>query len=400
MKKSILILFIVAIMFVGCNSKKEDKSKEEKGKMTIDERVEYELENMSLDEKIGQMMIVFYEKEVMDSTLKSALEEVKPGGFILFKENITTYENTLKLIKEIKETADIPMFISIDEEGGIVQRLKALLDVKATDVPYMYSVGEKNDLELTKSVGKLLAEELRVFGINLDFAPVLDVYSNPNNQVIGRRSFGSDKELVVKHGIALSNGLEENGVLSVYKHFPGHGNTATDSHFSLPVLDLTKEELDEVDVYPFKEVIKNNAKMIMVGHLAVPKLTGDETPASLSKKVVTDYLRNELKFDGLIVTDGLNMGALTNYYSKDEICAKAVEAGVDILLMPSSSRQCLKSVKQAIEDGKFDEERIDESVRKILKLKYEYIEKDYDNYLPKEYLNNSEHQAIVDKINQ
>jgi beta-N-acetylhexosaminidase len=138
----------------------------------------------------------------------------------------------------------------------------------------------------------------------------------------------------------------------------------------------------------------------MVGHLAVPKLTGDETPASLSKKVVTDYLRNELKFDGLIVTDGLNMGALTNYYSKDEICAKAVEAGVDILLMPSSSRQCLKSVKQAIEDGKFDEERIDESVRKILKLKYEYIEKDYDNYLPKEYLNNSEHQAIVDKINQ
>ena len=400
MKKSILILFIVAIMFVGCNSKKEDKSKEEKGKMTIDERVEYELENMSLDEKIGQMMIVFYEKEVMDSTLKSALEEVKPGGFILFKENITTYENTLKLIKEIKETADIPMFISIDEEGGIVQRLKALLDVKATDVPYMYSVGEKNDLELTKSVGKLLAEELRVFGINLDFAPVLDVYSNPNNQVIGRRSFGSDKELVVKHGIALSNGLEENGVLSVYKHFPGHGNTATDSHFSLPVLDLTKEELDEVDVYPFKEAIKNNAKMIMVGHLAVPKLTGDETPASLSKKVVTDYLRNELKFDGLIVTDGLNMGALTNYYSKDEICAKAVEAGVDILLMPSSSRQCLKSVKQAIEDGKFDEERIDESVRKILKLKYEYIEKDYDNYLPKEYLNNSEHQAIVDKINQ
>ena len=400
MKKSILILFIVAIMFVGCNSKKEEKSKEEKEKMTIDERVEYELENMSLDEKIGQMMIVFYEKEVMDSTLKSALEEVKPGGFILFKENITTYENTLKLIKEIKETADIPMFISIDEEGGIVQRLKALLDVKATDVPYMYSVGEKNDLELTKSVGKLLAEELRVFGINLDFAPVLDVYSNPNNQVIGRRSFGSDKELVAKHGIALSNGLEENGVLSVYKHFPGHGNTATDSHFSLPVLDLTKEELDEVDVYPFKEAIKNNAKMIMVGHLAVPKLTGDETPASLSKKVVTDYLRNELKFDGLIVTDGLNMGALTNYYSKDEICAKAVEAGVDILLMPSSSRQCLKSVKQAIEDGKFDEERIDESVRKILKLKYEYIEKDYDNYLPKEYLNNSEHQAIVDKINQ
>lgn len=400
MKKSILILFIVAIMFVGCNSKKEEKSKEEKEKMTIDERVEYELENMSLDEKIGQMMIVFYEKEVMDSTLKSALEEVKPGGFILFKENITTYENTLKLIKEIKETADIPMFISIDEEGGIVQRLKALLDVKATDVPYMYSVGEKNDLELTKSVGKLLAEELRVFGINLDFAPVLDVYSNPNNQVIGRRSFGSDKELVAKHGIALSNGLEENGVLSVYKHFPGHGNTATDSHFSLPVLDLTKEELDEVDVYPFKEAIKNNAKMIMVGHLAVPKLTGDETPASLSKKVVTDYLRNELKFDGLIVTDGLNMGALTNYYSKDEICAKAVEAGVDILLMPSSSRQCLKSVKQAIEDGKIDEERIDESVRKILKLKYEYIEKDYDNYLPKEYLNNSEHQAIVDKINQ
>lgn len=394
MKKILITLLISSLIICGCSSNK----KEEKSGLTIDERVENDLKNMTIDEKIGQMMIVFYNSTVMDNTLRSALTEVKPGGFIIFGENVSTYENTLNLIKEIKSTADIPMFIAIDEEGGNVQRLRKLLDVEATDVPYMYDVGLKDDLELTKSVGKLLAEELKVFGINMDFAPVIDVYSNPDNTVIGKRSFGSDKELVAKHGIALAKSLEENGVIAVYKHFPGHGNTATDSHYSLPILDLSKEELDEVDVYPFKEAIKNNAEVIMIGHLSVPKVTGDNVPASLSKALITDYLKNELGFKGLVVTDALNMGALTNYYSDEEICYRAVDAGVDILLMPSSSRKCLASVKKAIEDGKITEERIDESVRKILKLKYEKIEDNYDNYLSKDYLNSEEHQEIVKKI--
>ena len=397
MKNKILIVVLLLLILVGCNSKEENKS-EEKNMNEIDKRVEKTLNNMTLDEKIGQMIIIYYNSQSMDSTLKKAIEEVKPGGFILFGENMSSYDGTLRFIKDIKTLSDIPMFISIDEEGGIVQRLLSVKGVDISDVPSMYYVGEKNDLDLTYNVGKLIAEELRVFGINLDFAPDIDVYSNPNNKVIGKRSFGSDKELVAKHGLSLAKGLEDNGVIAVYKHFPGHGNTATDSHYSLPVLDLSKEELEEVDVYPFKEAIKNNASMIMVGHLAIPKVTGDNTPASLSKKIVTDYLKNELGYNGLVVTDALNMGALTNYYSKEEICGKAVEAGVDILLMPVSSRVCLKSVQDAINNGNISEEQINESVRKILKLKYERIEDNYDDYLDKSYLGNQEHQNIINKI--
>lgn len=397
-RNKILITLFVLLFLVACSSSKDKKEKNIDDLTGIDKKVEEKLNEMTLDEKIGQMMIVFYNSTSMDSTLKSALEDVQPGGFILFAENVSDYENTLKFIKEVKATAKIPMFMSIDEEGGNVQRLYYLKGDDITNVPYMYDLGLKDDVALTKEVGKLLAEELRVFGINMDFAPVIDVYSNPNNKVIGKRSFGNDKELVSRHGIALASGLEENGVIPVYKHFPGHGNTATDSHYALPVVNKSRQELYDLDLYPFEQAIKNDAKIIMVGHLAVPSITGDNTPASLSKKMVTDFLKDELGYDGLVITDGLNMGALTNYYSSDEICGKAVEAGVDILLMPSSSRKCLASIKNAIARGDIDEERINESVRKILKLKYEYLEKEFEEYLPKEYLNSKEHQEIIDKI--
>ena len=398
MKNKLLIILFAFLLLVGCNSTKEENKEKSKDMDDIDKRVQEQLDSMTLDEKIGQMITISYRKETMDSTLKSAIEEVKPGGFILFAENMSSYDGTIKLVKEIKELSSIPMFISIDEEGGKVQRLRSLKGVEVTDVPYMYDVGEKNDLELTYQVGKLIAEELRVIGVNMDYAPDIDVFSNPDNKVIGKRSFGSDKELVAKHGVSLAKGLEDNGVIAVYKHFPGHGNTATDSHVSLPVLDLTKEELESVDVYPFKEAIKNNASVIMIGHLAVPKMTEDNIPASLSKKLITDYLKNELGYSGLVITDALEMGALTSYYKEEEICGKAVEAGVDILLMPSSSRKCLKSVQDAIKDGRVTEEQINESARKILKLKYEKIEKNYNEYLDKSYLNSKEHQEIIEKI--
>ena len=396
MKSKLLIILLVLTILVGCNSNKEKEDKKEIS--DLDKKVEETLNNMTLDEKIGQMIIISYRSPSLDSTLKKAVEEVKPGGIILFAENMSSYDGTIKFIKDVKTLSSIPMFISIDEEGGRVQRLINVKGVSISNVPNMLSVGEKNDLDLTYNVGKLIAEELRVFGINMDFAPDIDVLTNPDNTVIGNRSFGSDKELVAKHGISLAKGLEDNGVIAVYKHFPGHGNTAVDSHYSLPVLDLTKEALEEVDVYPFKEAIKNNASVIMIGHLAVPYLTDNKDPSSLSKTLITGYLKNNLGYKGLVITDALDMGALTNYYSANEICGKAVEAGVDILLAPSSSRVCLKSVQDAIKNGKITEEQIDESVKKILKLKYEKIDKDYNEYLDKNYLNNQEHQDIINKI--
>lgn len=395
MKNKIIIIVFAFLLLVGCNSKKKEKQNDLN---ELDKKVETTLQNMSLNEKIGQMITIFYRSPKMDNTLKKALDDVKPGGFILFGENFSDYEGTLNLIKEIKSSSSIPMFISIDEEGGLVQRLTSLRGTDVSDVPYMYNVGEKNDLDLTYNVGKLIAEELRVFGINMDYAPVIDVYSNPNNKVIGKRSFGTTPELVSKHGIKLAQGLNDNGVIPVYKHFPGHGNTATDSHQDLPIVNKTKEELMKLDLIPFVDAINNNASVIMIGHLAVPNLTNDNTPASLSRKLITDFLKNELNYKGLVITDALQMKALTRYYNDEEICGKAVEAGVDILLMPSSSRTCLKSVQDAIKEGNVTEEQINESVRKILKLKYEKIEKDYNEYFDKSYLNSKEHQDIINKI--
>lgn len=393
MKNKILVIILVVFIFVGCTSNK----KEEK-KITIKDRVEDTLSEMTIDEKIGQMITIYYNAPSMDSTLKKAIEEVRPGGFILFSDNMSSYDGTLKFIKDIKELSSIPMFISIDQEGGIVQRLLSIKGVEISNIPSMYEVGLKNDLELTYEVGKLIAEELRVFGINMDYAPVIDVYSNTNNTVIGKRAFGTTAQIVSNHGLKLAKGLSDNGVIPVFKHFPGHGNTETDSHYDLPVVTKTKEELKSIDLVPFIDAINNDAKVIMVGHLAVPSITNDNTPASLSKKLVTGFLKDELNYKGLVVTDALNMGALTKYYPKEEICGKAVEAGVDILLMPTSSRTCLKSVKDALNNKKITEEQINESVRKILTIKYENIEKEYNNYLNKDYLNSSEHQNIIDKI--
>lgn len=365
---------------------------------SLDDKVDKMLAEMTLEEKIGQMLIVYYNSSVMDDILKSALTDVKPGGFILFKDNITTYNNTLKFIKDIKSTSDIPMFISIDQEGGNVQRLLSLSDISVSNIPYMNYVGNMKDVNLTYEVGKVIAEELRVFGVNMDFAPVIDIWSNPNNTVIGKRSFGNDSELVSSMGLALGKGLSDNGIISVYKHFPGHGDTDVDSHYSLPVINKTKEEFLSLELVPFKNAIENGAEVIMIGHLAVPSLTGSDIPASLSKEIITNLLKNEMGFDGLVVTDALNMGALTNYYSQEEVYVKAIDAGVDLLLMPSSSRKAVVAIKKAVEDGVLSEEKIDESVRKILMLKYEKIEKDYNTYLPKEYLNSKEHQDVLNSI--
>ncbi len=397
-KNKIIYILLIVILLAGCGKNDNNEAINNKELSDIDKRVEEQLSKMTLDEKIGQMIIVTYASDHVDSKLTSALKDVQPGGFILFKDNITTYDKTLTFIKSIKELVKIPMFISIDEEGGKIQRLYFLKDKDITDIPDMYDLGIKNDTELTYEVGKVLAEELKVFGINMDFAPVIDVYSNKDNTVIGKRSFGNNEELVSKHGLSLAKGLEDNGVIPVFKHFPGHGNTSVDSHENLPIVIKTKEELMNLDLIPFIDAIKNDAKVIMIGHLAVPNITSDNTPASLSKILITDFLKKELNFNGLVVTDALNMKALTNYYKDEEICGKATEAGVDILLMPSSSRTCLKSVKNAVDEGKIDEKRIDESVRKILKLKYEKIEKDYNNYLDSSYLNSKEHQDIINKI--
>lgn len=358
--------------------------------LTLEENVELMLENMTIEEKIGQMLIIYDTHETVDKELKEFIADIKPGGFIINQSNITTFAKTKKYIADLKANSDIPLIISIDQEGGSVQRLQNLEDKKATYVPSMFYVGKTKDYNLAYEVGKVLAEDMRTLGINLAYAPVCDIFSNPNNKVIGNRSFGTSPNLVANMCTSLGKGLEDNGIIATYKHFPGHGDTATDSHTSLPVINKTYTELLNNELIPFKKAIENDAKIIMVAHIAFPSLTGNNTPSSLSKEVITDLLKNKLGYDGLVITDALNMGALTNNYTDEEIYVKAVEAGVDLLLMPSDAKEAIKAIKNNI-----SEERIDESVKKILLFKYTYLK---DNVLDESYLNSKAHQEIINEI--
>ena len=385
--KRALILFLI-ILLAGCTPKVIENKKENK-KDKKEDIVTKTMKNMTLEEKIGQMLILFYNSDEVDDNLKETIKNYAPGGFILMKENITTFDKTKKFVSDIKDNSKIIPIISIDQEGGNVQRLNDLTDIKPTYIPYMYDVGVTNDEELTEDVGRVMAEELRTIMVNVDFAPSSDIYSNPNNTVIGKRSFGNNPDIVSKMSLSLAKGLEKNKVIPVYKHFPGHGDTNEDSHLSLPIVNKSLEELLNFELIPFKNAIDNGAKIIMIGHIATPKITGDNTPATLSKKMI-DVLKEDLNYKGLIVTDALNMGALTNEYTNEEIYTKAIEAGCDLLLMPSSSKEAIDTIKNNI-----SEERINESVKKILKFKFDNLE---DNALDSSYLASEEHREVISKI--
>lgn len=399
MKNVLFCLLSVFVILTSCFTNlnlKLEETKEEMNKRNS--WVEEQINNMSIEEKIGQMLIVTDSSTIADEDLLKNLETIKPGGFILFSDNIESYEQTTKLIDDINSTADIPMFISIDQEGGRVARIKKLSDTEVTIIPSMYKLGLTKDEELAYEVGKVVGEELRALNINMDFAPVLDIYSNPENTVIGDRAFGSTAELVSNMALSFSQGLESTGVISVYKHFPGHGDTYEDSHNTLPIITKTKEELMELELIPFKDAIENGADVIMVGHLAIPSITGNSKPASLSKEVITELLKKELGFNGIVITDALNMGALTKQYTEEEIYINAINAGIDILLMPEFDNETIEIILKGVEEGTIKVEEINDSVEKILELKYNKLFQ--ENKYTKDYLGSLEHQEIISKIDK
>lgn len=387
MKK--IIVFVLFLLLAGCTNIKESV-KEVKKETIKKDKIDIMLENMSIEEKIAQMLIIEYDSDYVDDNLKKFLNSTPPGGFILMKENITIFDKTRQFVSDLKENSRIPLIISIDEEGGSVQRLKYLMDSSVSDIPFMYNVGLTNNYDLAYNIGKLIAEEVRTIGVNVDFAPVIDIYSNPNNTVIGKRSFGSDAEIVSNMAVRFTKGLEDSGVIGVYKHFPGHGDTDIDSHVSLPIINKSLDDLKSFELVPFKSAIKAGAKMIMVGHIDIPQITHDNTPASLSKEVI-DILKNDLNYNGLIVTDALNMGAISDNYSNEEAYIKAIEAGNDLLLIPSDGINTINIIKD-----KVSLDRINESARKILEFKYDYLDK--DNFLDKSYLGSEEHAKIISQI--
>lgn len=376
-------------------NQEENVNNGEKEVDTLEDIVREEMSAMTLREKIGQMIMIAYRQADYNDELDNILKEVKPSGFVLFSENISTYDNTVKYIEKIRESENVPMFISIDQEGGRVQRIKGLQDANVLEIPDMLSLGNTQDDKLAYNVGSVLAKEIAAFGINMDFAPVLDVFSNEKNTVIGNRAFGTNADTVIKMALPFSNGMKDNGIIPVCKHFPGHGDTYADSHVELPIVYKTKDELYEQELLPFKAAIKNDIQAIMVAHIALTEITGDNTPASLSKEVITEILRKEMEYDGLVITDAIEMKALADNYSIDQICDLAINAGVDIILMPEDPIELLNTIEKLVNDGKITKERIDESVSRILKVKHQnnlYEKKNLDK-------NNIGTQENIDIIN-
>ncbi len=383
----LIFIFLVVLSFSSCKKEQTNKipiSSNVSESDPLGEKIEELLSGMTLEEKIAQMLIVEIENG-------ESLPSPTPGGVILFEENFSSCNKTLDFISGLKNQSRHPLIVSVDQEGGSVQRLKGLHSPMATNIPSMYSLGKTEDTSLAFETGKVMAEEMGALGINVAFAPVLDIYSNPNNKVIGKRSFSYNPDTVSNMAINLAEGMETSGVIPTYKHFPGHGDTATDSHIKLPVIRKTKAELYSRELIPFERAIDNGAKIIMVGHIALPEITGDSTPATLSKEIITDLLITEMGFEGLVITDALNMGALTKNYSEEEIYKMAVEAGVDLLLMPENPSLAISVIKE-----NFTEKRINASVKKILFFKYKYLSDtvQYDILS----IGSAEHKAVVDKI--
>jgi len=356
--------------------------------------IENKINEMTIEEKISQMLMIYDYSKEMNDKLEKEIKDVKPGGFIVFGPNFTSYDKTKKLINDISSLTEIPMLIAVDEEGGKVQRLKSLTDVVVTDIPDMTSLGKIGSEELAYEIGKIIGTEVSTLGINTVFGPVLDV--GPSSSSLSTRILSSDKNIVKKLGIKIGEGIEKSNVLSVYKHFPGIGNSTIDSHLDLPLIKATKKELLENELIPFKEAIKNGSSMIMIGHAAYPNITGSNIPASLSKTIINDILREELGFNGVVVSDALNMRAVTNNYSEKEMLEMAINAGCDILLMPKEPKKAVKIIKELIKENKVTPQQIDASVKRILYLKY-FKMNDF-KILDKSYLGTEESKKIVEEI--
>lgn len=343
----------------------------------VAEKAEALLADMTLEEKIYQLFIVAPEQLTGISPVTAAGDATKAsllrypvGGLVYFSGNLVSVDQTKTMLSNAQcfsnEIEGMDLFLCVDEEGGRVARVAKNGAFQVENMPSMANVSsEEEAFRCGDTIGAYLSE----LGFNVDFAPDADVLTNSANTVIGDRSFGSDPETVTKYAIAYSDGLHANGMMSAFKHFPGHGATEADTHEGYAYTGKSYEELMEAELMPFQAAGANGVDMVMVAHISVPAVTGDDTPSSLSERMITGILRGELGYDGLIVTDALNMGAITRHYGSSAAAVKAVEAGVDLLLMPEDLREAYSGIYQAVQSGEISEERIDESVRRILTAK-------------------------------
>lgn len=336
--------------------------------------IQDQIDQMSMDEKIGQLIIVGLDGTEMNGFAQKMIQDYKVGGFILFKDNIKNAQQTLALLNDLKQTNAgnnaIPLWLSVDQEGGRVSRLSS----EFTKFPAAKDVAAADSLSYTNGIGKALGTALKALGFNLDFAPVLDINSNPKNPVIGDRSYGSTPDKVTAHGLETINGITAEGVAAVVKHFPGHGDTSVDSHYDLPLVHKTLEELEKFELIPFKEAIEQDVDAIMVAHLLMKNLDANH-PASISEAIINDLLREKLGYDGVVITDDMTMAGLLNGNKIGEASVAAVKAGTDIILVSHEEKlriEAIEALRQAVQSGAIPEERLNKSVYRVLSLKQKY----------------------------
>lgn len=403
----ILIVVIVAAVFcarhfLGLGSQKKPQQETEQlqdgtenvgvpetetAEAMTDEDLYYEqavqlVSGMSLEDKVAQMFVItpdaltgYAGVTAAGDTTKEAYDKRPVGGIIYSSSNLTDSEQTKTMLSNMqtiaKEKTGLPAFLGVIEEGGSVNRIAGNAGFSVTDVGNMSDIGATGDVQNAYNAGSTIGTYLSELGFNMDYAPVADVLTNSSNTEIATRSFGSDASAVADMVSSELQGLESQGIFGVVKYFPGLGDTTGDSHTSVVTSQKTLEELTATELVPFQRAIDDGASFIMVGHIALPNITGDDVPASLSSKIVTDLLRTQMGYNGIVVTDAMTAGSITDTYNSDVAAVMAVNAGVDIILLPADYDTAYNAVLAAVSDGSISEDRIDESVVRIVKKKLE-----------------------------
>ena len=327
---------------------------------------------MTSREKIGQLFMVGFLGTSVTPDLASFIKQYKPGGVILFSRNLESVEQMVDLTNKLQACSPhSPLLISIDQEGGRVSRLPKGFTI----FPSCSLLGRSNSTELAYAAGATIAKELRAVGVNMNMAPVLDVNSNPDNPVIGDRAFGTTPDVVCELGIATAAGLQDNGVVACGKHFPGHGDTNTDSHKELPVVEATRERLEAIEFLPFRRAVQRGVASLMTAHVLYRALDR-ELPATLSPTIINDFLRQELQYDGVVLTDDLEMHAIIDHFGVEDAAVRAVLAGCDmVLICKDRDREvaAFEAVEQAVASGTISTERLDLSAARIVRLKNRFV---------------------------
>lgn len=341
----------------------------------FNEMVEESVTGMTLEQKVAGLFFVTPEQltgvgqavQAGDGT-REALTKYPVGGLIYFKQNIQSEEQIKEMLANTVSYSAFPLFLGVDEEGGEVARVADALGLD--NVGPMGDIGDSGDVQAAYTANETIGRYLSSYGFNVDFAPVADVLTNPDNKVIGDRAFSDDPQTAAEMVAGAVQGLQSAGVSACIKHFPGHGDTEGDSHTGAASTDRSREEMQAAEFLPFQSGIAAGTDMVMVGHISAPSLTdGDNIPASLSEDIITGILRNELGYDGIIITDAMNMAAITEYYEADVAAIMALKAGADMVLMPDQFEQAYEGVLAAVQDGTISEERVNDSLKRIYRVK-------------------------------